>query len=131
MTKLDHELAQLENLRKRGRLLADQIFSRTAGAQLVGGNAVRIHRDAGDTYPAWLEAIAGAKRYVHFENYILHDDAIGNVFADAMIEAARRGVRVRLIYDWVGCFGIASRRFWGRLRAAGVEIRVYNPPSLA
>jgi len=132
MREQDPELAlrQQEELRRRARVLADQVFSRTAGAQLVGGNAVRLHRDAAETYPAWLEAIDGANRYIHFENYILHDDKIGNTFADAMILAARRGVRVRLIYDWMGCLGIASSRFWNRLRSGGVEVRTYNPPKV-
>ena len=37
---------------------------------------------------------------------------------------------MRLIYDWLGGFGKASRRFWNRLREGGVEVRCYNPPRL-
>ena len=48
------------------RMLADQAFSRTAGAPLVPGNDVRILRDATENYPAWLEAIASARDTVHF-----------------------------------------------------------------
>lgn len=110
------------------RTVADQAFSRTAGAPLVEGNAVRILRDARENYPAWLNAIAAAERYVLFENYIVHDDEVGHLFADALIAAARRGVRVRLIYDWLGCFQKASPRFWSRLRQGGVEVRAFNPP---
>ncbi|MEJ7713345.1 MAG: hypothetical protein WKF84_26750 [Pyrinomonadaceae bacterium] len=43
---------------------------------------------------------------------------------------ASEGVRVRLIYDWMGGFGKTSRGFWNRLRAGGVEVRCYNPPRL-
>lgn len=50
------------------------------------------------------------------------------MFADALIAKAQEGVPVRLLYDWLGCFGKASRGFWKRLRAAGVEVRCYNPP---
>ena len=39
------------------RLLADQAFSRTAGAPLVGGNKVRLLKDAAENFPAWLDAI--------------------------------------------------------------------------
>jgi cardiolipin synthase len=45
-----------------------------------------------------------------------------------LIAKAREGVRVRLIYDWMGGFGKTSRRFWNHLRADGVEVRCYNPP---
>ncbi len=113
------------------RALADQAFARASGAPLVAGNAVRLLVDAAENYPAWLSAIAGARRHVHFESYIVHDDAIGAAFADALLAAAGRGVRVRLVYDWLGALGKTSRRFWARLRAGGVEVRCFNPPHLS
>lgn len=112
------------------RTLADQAFSRAAGATLTEGNRVRLLRDARENYPAWLEAIATARHHVHFENYIFRDDATGDTFADALIACAGRGVKVRLIYDWLGAFGKTSRSFWNRLREGGVDVRCYNPPSL-
>ncbi len=112
------------------RALADQAFSRAAGAPLVEGNRVRLLKDARENYPAWLDAIGSAKRHIHFETYIIHEDDTGRKFADALIGKAREGIRVRLIYDWVGGLGKTSRRFWNRLRAAGVEVRCYNPPRL-
>ena len=84
------------------RALAEQAFSRAAGAPLVPGNSIRVLKDARENYPAWLEAIAGAKRSIHFESYIIHDDAVGAEFSDALIAKARDGVRVRVIYDWMG-----------------------------
>ncbi len=113
------------------RLLADQAFSRAAGAPLVAGNRVRLLRDAGENYPAWLDAINSAKRHVHFESYIIHEDREGHRFADALIAKAREGVHVRVLYDWLGAVGKTSRRFWQGLREAGVEVRCFNPPSLA
>lgn len=110
--------------------LADRAFSRAAGAPLIAGNHVRLLRDGTENYPAWLEAIAAARRHIHFENYIFYDDAVGREFAAALIEKARAGVRVRLVYDWLGCLGKAPRRFWNALRNNGVEVRCYNPPRL-
>jgi len=112
------------------RHLADQAFSRTAGAPLVTGNRVRILKDARENYPAWREAIASATTTVHFESYILHDDQVGNEFAELLMSKARDGVRVRLIYDWLGGLGSASFLFWRRMRKAGVEVRCFNPPRL-
>jgi cardiolipin synthase A/B len=110
------------------RQLAEQAFSRSAGAPLIAGNHVRLLKNADENYPAWLSAIAAAQVHVHFENYILADDEIGNRFADALIERAQAGVAVRVIYDWLGVFRKASRAFWARLRAGGVDVRCYNPP---
>ncbi len=112
------------------RALAHQAFSRAAGAPLINGNNVRPLKDARENYPAWLDAIGAAKRHIHFENYIIHEDATGWRFADALVAKAREGVCVRLIYDWMGGFGKTSRAFWNYLRAGGVEVRCYNPPRL-
>jgi cardiolipin synthase len=112
------------------RELANQAFSRAAGARLVEGNRVRLLRDARENYPAWLEAIRGARRHVHFESYFVYEDDTGREFAEALIAKAREGIAVRLIYDWMGAFAKASREFWDALRAGGVEVRCYNPPRL-
>jgi cardiolipin synthase A/B len=45
-----------------------------------------------------------------------------------MCVKAREGVRIRVIYDWLGAQGTSSWRFWRRMRQAGVEVRCFNPP---
>ena len=112
------------------RDLASQAFSRSAGAPLIGGNCVRLLIDAKENYPAWLDAIKAAERYIHFESYIIHEDDSGWEFADALVAKAREGVRVRLLYDWMGGLGKTSRSFWNYLRTGGVDVRCYNPPRL-
>lgn len=112
------------------RLLANQAFSRAAGAPLIGGNSVRLLADGAENYPAWIEAINAAERTIYFESYIIHEDRIGEQFAELLIEKAQKGVRVRLIYDWMGALGKTSGRFWRRLRNGGVEVRCFNPPQL-
>ncbi|MGH8491676.1 MAG: phospholipase D-like domain-containing protein [Moraxellaceae bacterium] len=112
------------------RLLAEQAFSRTAGAPLIAGNALRLLRDAAENYPAWLMAIRQAEHFIHFENYIIQDDIIGREFIAALTERARAGVTVRLLYDWMGCFFPASRQLFQPLLAAGGEIRAFNPARL-
>jgi cardiolipin synthase len=110
------------------RMFADQAFSRAAGAPLIAGNSVRLLKDAAENYPAWLEAINSAQHTINFESYIIHADKIGNQFADALSQKAREGIRVRLIYDWIGGLGYASGGFWQRMRDAGVTIICFNPP---
>ncbi|HEX4823745.1 MAG TPA: phospholipase D-like domain-containing protein [Candidatus Polarisedimenticolaceae bacterium] len=112
------------------RLVADQAFSRAAGAPLVAGNAVLLLKDAAENYPAWLDAIAAAERTVFFEMYIVADDPIGREFLDALVARAKAGVRVRVVYDWLGCPGKILPSFWRPLVAAGGQVRVFNPPRL-
>ena len=110
--------------------MADQAFSRAAGAPLVEGNDVHLLRNAEENYPAWLEAINAAERWIHFESYVIHDDECGHEFAAALMTAARRGVKVRVVYDWVGALTATTWMFWHRLRRAGVEVRAFNQPRL-
>src|SRR5690606_17746255 len=109
----------------------DQAFSRAAGAQDIAGNDVRLLVDADENYPAWLNAIAAARRNVDIESYVIRDDDAGRAFADALMAKAREGVRVRVLYDWLGALGKTSPRFWETLRKAGIEVRCFNPLRLA
>jgi cardiolipin synthase len=113
------------------RELADRALSRAAGARLLGNTHVRLLKDAAENYPAWLNAINSAKHHIHFESYFICEDEAGQQFADALTAKAREGLQVRLIYDWMGNFRKASRRFWNRIGAGGVEVRCYNPPRLS
>jgi len=110
------------------RLLADQAFSRAAGAPLVSGNAVRVLKDADENFPAWLEALRAAERSIFFESYIVGDDPTGREFRDAMAERARAGVRVRVVHDWLGSTGKIVKGFWRPLLDAGAAVRAFNPP---
>jgi cardiolipin synthase len=108
--------------------LLDRAFTRAAGAALIKDNRVRLLRDAAENYPAWLEAIAAAGQRIHFENYMFCEDEVGAEFAQALMLKARAGVRVRVIYDWMGSLGKASAAYWWRLAEAGVEVRCFNRP---
>jgi cardiolipin synthase A/B len=119
-----------KNKRHLKKYVPEKAFSRVAETHLSTGNGVRLLRDAAENYPAWLEAINGAEKYIHFECYIIHEDAQGKLFADALIAKAKEGVRVRVIYDWVGGFGKTSARYWENLRKNGIEVRCYNPLQL-
>src|ERR1044072_7625555 len=103
-------------------------YARATGSPLVQGNGVRLLVDAKENYPAWLEAIKGARPPIHFESFIIHEDDVGREFAAALIARAREGVKVRVVYDWLGAVGKTSRRFWRSLRDAGFEVKGFTPP---
>jgi cardiolipin synthase A/B len=109
------------------RLLAEQAFSRAAGAPLLEGNKVDLLIDARVNFDAWLDAIRDAQSLILIENYIFRGDATGIAFRDALTERAAAGVRVAVIRDWLGCMGQSSVKFWQPLIDAGGEVRTYNP----
>ncbi len=109
------------------RTLAAQALTRAAGAPLSTGNRVDLLIDARANFDAWLEAIGGARHKVLFTNYIFRDDEVGQSFVAALAGRARAGVRVYVLYDWLGCLGQSRTGFWQPLRDAGGEVRTFNP----
>ena len=106
----------------------EHALDRSAGSRPVPGNQVTVVQDAA-AYRVMLEVIDSARRWIHFENYIIRSDAVGIEFAEHLLARARDGVHVRVLYDWLGSIA-TKRRYWRRLRDAGVEVRAFNPPRL-
>jgi cardiolipin synthase len=104
-------------------------INRAAGGRPIPGNRVELLIDGPDSYQAMLDAIAQAKQWIHFENYIIRSDSAGWRFAERLAARAREGVRVRVLYDWFGSIATA-RGFWRYLRDAGVEVRTFHPPQI-
>jgi cardiolipin synthase A/B len=107
----------------------DRALARVSGATLREGNQITLLKDGPETYEDWLRAIGSARHWVHLENYIFKDGTIGRRFADALIERAAAGVRVRVLYDWFGSLDV-PRSFWRRMREGGVDVRPFNPPTV-
>jgi cardiolipin synthase len=82
--------------------------------------------DGAEIFPAMLSAIARARRYVHLETYILRSDRMGRLFAGALLERARVGVEVRLMYDGFGAFPLSSA-YLAELRQGGVQTLEFRP----
>lgn len=81
---------------------------------------------------ALLRDVAGAQSHIHLQTYIIEDDALGRLVRDALCDAARRGVEVRLLYDDVGCWRVPAR-FFAPLAEAGGIVTAFMPvrfPSL-
>ena len=93
---------------------------------LVPGNRVVLLQDGPRTYEAMFAAIAGARDHINLESYILEADGPGAEFARRLVERARAGVRVNLLYDGFGSLRTPASYFEG-LRAAGVDVCEYNP----
>jgi cardiolipin synthase len=100
---------------------------RIANADVSSGNRVQLLRDGPATFDAMVELIDGASSSVALESYIVRSDEVGERFAVALMAAAKRGVDVRLLADWIGIRG-TSRSYFETLRKAGVKVCIFNPP---
>lgn len=104
-------------------------MDRAAGSRPIPGNRVELLFDGPEIYPAMLERIAAAQRWIHLDSYIIRSDATGRRFAAALIERARAGVAVRVLTDWLGSLS-TRRSYWKALRDAGVAVRSFGSPRL-
>lgn len=101
------------------------------GARFHTGNNVTVFTDGAKKFNALLNDIAAAGNYIHMQYYIFEDDETGHKIAQALMSRARAGVKVRVIYDDIGCIGV-KRKFFNAMKEAGVEVhpffRVAFPP---
>jgi cardiolipin synthase A/B len=95
----------------------------------VGPNHVRLLRDGREAFPAALAAIGAAKHEILVEIYWFSEDRTGLMFRDALVERARAGVKVRVVFDSVGSFGV-SQSMWQPLLAAGATVHEFAPVSV-
>lgn len=90
------------------------------GSHFYSGNRIEIFTSGKAKFERLKEDIKGAKSYINIQYYIFEDDNLGKELAELLIEKAREGVKIRLIYDHVGSFHV-KKKFFKRLQGAGIE----------
>lgn len=90
------------------------------GSPYYEGNRVNIFDNGNDKFEALLADISRAKSFINIEYYIIADDKIGNRISQALVERARAGVKIRIIYDSVGSFKTPGK-FFKKLKKEGIE----------
>jgi cardiolipin synthase A/B len=93
----------------------------------VDGNRLTLLAEGPERMQALLELIGSARRTLRVLYYIYVDDAAGQAVRTALIEAARRGVKVHLIVDGLGSEHAESHHFFDPLREAGVDTCRFVP----
>ena len=101
-----------------------RFFRKVNGSLPFDGNDIEIYTSAYEMLPALLKAIAHAQHHIHLQFYIFEDDAVGRLVRDALIDKAKQGVEVRLLYDDVGSWKVKSD-FFDQMREAGIETRAF------
>ena len=140
--KLIEDEGQLKELNKRTISLSARNLKRNAleignGQSLVSllmndsmspltsGNSVKLLINGEQKFPEVIESMKHAKHHIHLEYYIYEDDKIGNTIKDVLIQKAKEGVEVRIIYDDFGSSSIRNNLV-AELRDGGVEAYPFN-----
>lgn len=97
-----------------------------SGMALTRGNRAQLLIDGQATFDSILAGIAVAQDYVLVQFYMFHDDGLGRRMQRSLIERAKAGVRVFVLYDEVGSKGL-PRSYTEALRAAGVQVSSFKP----
>lgn len=101
-----------------------RLLRKTIHAVPLYGSRITPYTDGESKMEALLDEIARARHHIHLQYYILCNDTTGGRLRDALIERARHGVRIRILYDDVGCSGV-KKAFFESMRREGIEIHAF------
>lgn len=103
-----------------------RLAARIGGRPPTRGNSVVVHHESTEMFDDLSDAIRAARSHVHMEYYIFQADATGRMIRDLLIDKAKRGIKCRLLLDFVGCWKMFDR-FIRPMRDAGVEVVFFMP----
>jgi cardiolipin synthase len=91
----------------------------------IAGNRLELIETGQERFRLLLELIAGAQSSIKMLMYMFNPDRDGDAVRDALTDAARRGIDVKLLIDGFG--SAATPQFFSDLGDAGGEYCVFNP----
>ncbi|GJM27929.1 MAG: cardiolipin synthase 2 [Cyclobacteriaceae bacterium] len=98
---------------------------RDLGSPLTKGNKVKLLNNGEEKFPELIQAIEEAKHHIHLQYYIYRYDKIGTTIIELLIEKAKAGVKVRLIYDDFGSPSI-DKETKKRMQDAGAAVYPFH-----
>jgi len=118
------EQKQLELPEEHKELI--QLFVNQNFALPFKNNETDVYVSGYEFFPALLAEISKATHHIHIVSYIIDDDPLGRLLRDALIDKARKGVEVRLLFDDVGSWKTPNR-FFEQMREEGIEVHPFMP----
>lgn len=79
------------------------------------------------TFERLQEELKKAERYIFLEYFIIEEGVMWNSILEILVEKARQGLDVRVIYDDVGCLLTLPYRYHQYLEKLGIKCCVFNP----
>ena len=119
--KMQHiESENMENDVGNG-LGALKYIKHTSGMGFHSCNHVEYYKNGETFFPKMIEALKEAKDFIFIEFFIISDGKEWSAVKEILIEKAKQGVEVRLVYDDLGCAGTISPRTPKKLRKFGIK----------
>jgi cardiolipin synthase len=126
MVRNRHDMPRIRALSARHRPDAPRCsFETMAGIPFVGGNDLELLVDGEATFEAIFRCIETAERYILIQFFIVHADGLGSRLRDLLVRKAAQGVRIKFLYDEIGCHDTPSG-FWRSMAGAGIEVQSFH-----
>jgi cardiolipin synthase len=110
----------LLNISEYDRLI--NFYYKTEQAYPLEGNQIQVFVEGYSMLQSLIKELMNARHHIHLEYYVFEDDPVGRLIRDVLIDRAKAGIEVRLIYDDVGCWKVKNR-FFEEMQQAGIEVR--------
>lgn len=107
-----------------GKSVIMSLFRNVNGALPFEGNSVELFTDAKSMLLSLIKSIQSAKHHVHIEFYIFENDPVGRLLRDVLVDKAKEGVKVRVLYDDVGCWKV-DKEFYEYMLCEGIEVQSF------
>lgn len=96
-------------------------------ASLFAHNRLEILQNGTEKYPRLLEDLKAAQRFIHMEYFEWSSDELMQAFKAVLLERAKAGVEVRVLYDALGCLTMLSPRYVHEMNAGGACMSSWSP----
>ena len=93
-----------------------------SGMPSLPDNSIKFLNDIDPFVDHLIADMDAAKEHVHLAYYIFAPDGAGRRIIDALLRAAKRGVKCRVLADWIGSYAFFRRELHRQLTDAGVEV---------
>lgn len=105
----------------------DEAATRVSGnAVLTAGNCIQYLQDAKENFPAWKNALLSARQFICIEMYKWDDNAFGKEIRTLLLDKLQEGVRVYIVYDWLGSLKSHLVGFFTPLKNNGAQVYAFN-----
>ena len=100
------------------------LVGKLVGPHLFVGNSIDVFTTGQDKFEALKRDIRAAREYIHLQYFIIENDKTGKELIELLIDKAREGVKVKVLYDYVGSFYMPSHVL-KQMRDAGIEVHPF------
>lgn len=119
----------LNNLTKMQKKIAKYNLN-NFNSNLWHNNKLKIYTSGHSFLEDLIKDLQNAKSTINIMFYIFADDKTGKLIKDVLIEKAKQGIVVNLLYDYIGSYK-TSYKFWMELKNAGINVYPFFPSTFS